>query len=142
MSSEEWPSVEGPVFHNVFDFVSNYLAEVYRRQVTDVSDRVWCPQWWEHPEAWARFTALWQAWEAARVGSADDMSRWWLGHADNHMKVLLDVQGPFVYCSVRDGHRPTLGPLPIEEPRTVDEVDALRQDEAGSPSSNGRPPGN
>ena len=128
---------EGPLFVNVNDFVNNFLVEVYRRPVVDVSDRVWCPEWWQHPEAWARLTALWHAWEAARKGAADEMSNWWLQHADRQMDVLLSPKGPFMYCSVRDGHKDLMGPLPSAEPESAEQAEAMRF-EMDAPPANGQ----
>ncbi|MEU4315377.1 DUF4913 domain-containing protein [Nocardia sp. NPDC024068] len=104
------------VYDNVGEFVQKYLISVYRRQVSDLSDTVWCPEWWKHPEAFARLDALWRAWEHYRQDGATGMSVWFLDHADKHMKVLLDPKGPFKYCSVRNGHKDMLIPLPVGEP--------------------------
>ena len=49
------------IYASVVEFVENYLSLVYRRQVTDLSDTVWCPEWWQHAEAVARLDALWRA---------------------------------------------------------------------------------
>ncbi|WP_228837525.1 DUF4913 domain-containing protein [Nocardia amamiensis] len=107
-----------PMIHsNVVDFVENYLAEVYRRQVTDLSDTVWCPEWWKHAEAVARLDALWRAWEHYRQDGATGLSIWFLDHADPHMQKLFDPKGPFKYCSVRNGHKDMLSPLPTKSPQ-------------------------
>ena len=37
-----------------------HLADLYRREVFDSSERAWCPEWWEHPEAIARLEAMWR----------------------------------------------------------------------------------
>lgn len=104
------------IYSGVVEFVENYLSVVYRRQVSDLSDTVWCPQWWKHTEAIVRLDALWRAWEHLRQDGATGMSVWLLDHADPHMKVLLDPRGPFKYCSVRNGHKDMLGPLPLAAP--------------------------
>jgi hypothetical protein len=105
-----------PTYKNVVEFVENYLSVVYRRQVSDLSDTVWCPEWWNHPEAMARLDAVWRAWEHLRQDGATGMSVWFLDHADKHMAVLLDPKGPFKYCSVRNGHKDMLIPLPFKSP--------------------------
>lgn len=104
------------IYNGVVEFVENYLSVLYRRQVSDLSDTVWCREWWKHPEAMVRLDALWRAWEHLRQDGATGMSVWLLDHADPHMKVLLDPRGPFKYCSVRNGHKDMLGPLPLTTP--------------------------
>ncbi|WP_330229759.1 DUF4913 domain-containing protein [Nocardia sp. NBC_00508] len=107
-----------PMIHaSVVDFVENYLSVVYRRQVTDLSDTVWCPEWWQHAEAIARLDALWRAWEHYRLDGRTGLSVWFLDHADPHMSKLFDPKGPFKYCSVRNGHKDMLNPLPTKSPQ-------------------------
>jgi hypothetical protein len=31
---------------------------------------VWCPQWWDHPEAVMRIEGMWRAWEQMRKADA------------------------------------------------------------------------
>ncbi|MET9215810.1 MULTISPECIES: DUF4913 domain-containing protein [unclassified Nocardia] len=102
-------------YPNVFDFVNDYLSRVYSRQVTDISDTVWCTEWWRHPEAAVRLHALWQAWEHFRLEGGPGISVWFLDHADPHMAKLFDPRGPFKYCSVRNGHKGMLDRLPLED---------------------------
>ncbi|GAA5054130.1 DUF4913 domain-containing protein [Nocardia callitridis] len=104
------------VYSGVADFVENYLTMVYRRQVTDVGDTVWCPEWWRHAEAIARLEALWRSWEYLRGYRETGHSVWFLDHADRHMEVLFSPRGPFQYCSVRHGHKDMLAPLPVTPP--------------------------
>ncbi|MEV6427011.1 DUF4913 domain-containing protein [Nocardia sp. NPDC051463] len=106
-----------PMIHtSVVEFVENYLSLVYRRQVTDISETVWCPEWWKHAEAVARLDALWRAWEHYRLQPSTGLSVWFLDHADPHMTKLFDPRGPFKYCSVRNGHKDMLSPLPLKSP--------------------------
>ncbi|MFC9895924.1 DUF4913 domain-containing protein [Nocardia sp. NPDC127579] len=106
-----------PMVHrNVVEFVENYLSLIYRRQVTDISETVWCPEWWKHAEAVARLDALWRAWEHYRKVPGTGLSVWFLDHADPHMTKLFDPRGPFKYCSVRNGHKDMLSPLPLKSP--------------------------
>ncbi|WP_280468147.1 DUF4913 domain-containing protein [Nocardia cyriacigeorgica] len=107
---------DGLIYSGVVDFVENYLSVVYRRQVSDLSDTVWCPEWWQHAEAVARLDALWRAWEHFRQDPATGISVWFLDHADKHMAKLFDPKGPFKYCSVRNGHKDMLVPLPLTTP--------------------------
>ncbi|WP_410872196.1 DUF4913 domain-containing protein [Nocardia sp. A7] len=107
-------------YEGVYEFVTEYLSQVYRRQVTDISDTVWCPEWWHHSEAVIRLSALWQAWEHHRLQGGTGISVWFLDHADPHMTKLFDPKGPFKYCSVRNGHKAMLEPLPFKEPEGAD----------------------
>ncbi|MEV0246441.1 DUF4913 domain-containing protein [Nocardia sp. NPDC050712] len=104
------------IYTNVVEFVENYLSLVYRRQVTDISETVWCPEWWKHAEAVARLDALWRSWEHYRLEPSTGLSIWFLDHADPHMTKLFDPRGPFKYCSVRNGHKDMLSPLPLKSP--------------------------
>ncbi|MDR7170338.1 hypothetical protein J2W56_004089 [Nocardia kruczakiae] len=104
-------------YANVGEFVESFLKDVYRRQVTDLTDTVWCPEWWKHPEAALRLDALWHAWEYLRQDGQTGMSAWFLEHADPHMSKLFDPRGPFKYCSVRNGHKDMLSPLPTNPPQ-------------------------
>jgi hypothetical protein len=109
------PDDERMLFADVGSFVSTYLIRMYARQVSDQHDTVWCPEWWRHPEAVSRLTALWRAYEFLRQDPATGMSNWWLNHADKHMVKLFDPQGPFKYCSARNGHKEMLAKLPINK---------------------------
>lgn len=104
------------VFSSAQDFMRAQLAPMYRRDVTSVDRRRWCPEWWRHGEALDRVKALWRTWEAARLDPVAGMSIWWKDHADVHMAALMDEDGPFMRCSVRDGHNGAIPSLPIVEP--------------------------
>ena len=96
------------------EWVHEWLFPVYRRSVRG-HDRVWCPQWWKHAEAVARLEALWRAWEHLRQDPATGLSVWFRDHADHHMTVLLDADGPFKGCDGNHGEHP-LEELPHEPP--------------------------
>jgi hypothetical protein len=103
-----------PHFSSVEDFVTDYLSLV--SEVRTGGPLVWCASWWAHPEAVARLTALWRAWEALRLEPATGMSNWWTLHFDPHIRVLLDAErGPFASCS--RGHQAGKpGPLALDQP--------------------------
>ena len=96
-------------------FVEKYIAHTYRREVsrpgTEGKIR-WCSQWWDHAEAVGRLDALWMAWEEMRLGEGSEMAAWWTQFADPLMAALFDPEGVFKYCSVSDGHRPSMKVLP------------------------------
>lgn len=106
-------SITDPWPETLDDFVEQ-LAVLCARQVTDINETVWCPRWWEHPEAEFRLEALWQAGTALREGGPLWASVWMRDHVDPHMRRLTDPTGPYRYCSVRHGHKEMLGPLPVE----------------------------
>lgn len=98
-------------------FVEQQLAPMWRRNLSG-NTLTWCPEWWRHAEAIARLEALWRAWEHLRLDPALGMSVWFRDHADHHMAVLLDADGPFKGCSPEEGkgHSPRLTALPCTPP--------------------------
>jgi Domain of unknown function (DUF4913) len=103
------------VYATVEDFVREQLAPMYRRSL-EGSERTWCPQWWRHAEAIARLDAMWRAWEHLRLDPPTGISVWFRDHADPHMTVLLDSDGPFKGCSPSKGHGQRLAALPLDPP--------------------------
>lgn len=65
------------------------------------STRFWCSQWWQHPEAVARLTALHRGYDQAVAD--DQLSQWWIHQWDAHARVLFGPSGPFEAC--RYGHQ-------------------------------------
>ena len=104
----------GRYYLTLEEWVGEWLFPVYRRSVLG-HDRVWCPQWWRHAEAVARLESLWRTWEHLRQDPATGLSVWFRDHADHHMTVLLDADGPFKGCDGRHSDRP-LGELPHDPP--------------------------
>lgn len=106
------PQVE-LIFTSLDQFVEQYITQVVHRRLNR-SVSVWCPEWWRHPEAVARFSVLWRAFEYLRLDPALGMSMWWLQHADPHLFALMHPQyGPFTACDPREGHAEVPpGPLP------------------------------
>lgn len=88
-------------YGSVEEFVREYLVNVYRRTVNGRA-RVWAARWWEHNEAIIRLEALWRSWEHLRLDAATGMSVWLRDHADHHMGVLLDPDGPFAGADPND----------------------------------------
>ena len=64
----------------------------------------WCPEWWRHPEAAVRLTALWRGFEQRRTEPGDSMSAWMRDHLEHHMRILNDPAGPLKGCSDDRGH--------------------------------------
>ncbi|MGV9336623.1 DUF4913 domain-containing protein [Nocardia sp. NPDC003726] len=123
MVDERWPTINSapnrptapPLeYPSLGDFVHGFLVYAYARQVTDTHERVWCPQWWRHPEALHRLHTLWRTYEELHATGPLGVSAWWCDHADLHMPKLLDPDGCFKFCSPRTGHKDLLQPLPVD----------------------------
>ena len=112
---EAEPEQQRETFYaNVVDFVENYVAHIYRREVAgQTTPKVkWCPEWWLHGEVKARFHALWMAFETLRMGTKLEQSLFWINHFDPMMDRILSTEGPFKHCSARTGHQPIYNILP------------------------------
>jgi hypothetical protein len=118
---------EGVCYYGSLGEFASWLLEVYRRS-TRGQARVWCPQWWKHPEAVARMDALWRSFEQLRQDPGTGMSVFWRDHVDHHMSVLLDADGPFKGCEEHHSEHP-LGPIAQDEPPAV----LFERDERGLP---------
>nr|WP_173160869.1 DUF4913 domain-containing protein [Arthrobacter sp. 68b]AKG47409.1 hypothetical protein [Arthrobacter sp. 68b] len=92
------------VYSSAVEFFADLLALSYVREVNEGAAYAWCPEWYKHPEALIRMEAIWRAWEHLRLEPALGVSTWWLNHADPHMRVLMDKEGPFKKCAY-DGHK-------------------------------------
>jgi len=101
------------VFGSVDEFFREKLRYYYARGVGPQGAHRWSARWWEVPEAVSRLDALWRAWEALRLEPTFGMSVWWRDHADHHMRILMDPDGPFK--ASKDRSDPG-GPLPYEPP--------------------------
>jgi hypothetical protein len=86
-----------PVFADVLDWVECHFLPVYRRPLG--GEYRWCSQWWQHPEAITRLTALWQSWEAMRVQPGTGTASWLRDHLDHQLPLLMGRAGPFAQCS-------------------------------------------
>lgn len=110
---------ESPALHygSTDEFVREYLRYVYRRAINGRS-RIWAAAWWQYDEAVIRLEALWRAWEHLRLDPATGMSIWWRDHADHHMPILMDPDGPFAGADANaDANRSPKGaPLPYLQP--------------------------
>ena len=91
---------------------------MYKRKVGPQNDGHyrWAADWWNYPEALARLEAMWRAWEHLRLDGATGSSVWWIEHADHHMPILLDPDGPFTKSTDRNKHG---DPLPYTPPQTA-----------------------
>lgn len=100
-----WGAAGPPLLYpTLVHWVHGWLVPTYRRPVGDGRNMAWCPEWWRHPEAVFRLSALWRGWEQHRLEPGDAMSAWARDHLDHHMRVLLDPAGPLRGCSDDRGH--------------------------------------
>jgi hypothetical protein len=81
------------VYANVYEFVSQWLRFMYRRNVNGKS-AYWNATWWNSQEAESRLTELWRTWEYYRQDPIG-MAFWWRDFCDPTMSVLLSEDGPF-----------------------------------------------
>lgn len=110
---DEQPALK---YSSVDEFVREYLRDVYVRRV-DGRHRAWAARWWDYDEAVIRLEALWRAWEHLRQDPSTGMSVWWRDHADHHMAVLMDPDGPFAMATDGEENHSRRGqPLPYLPP--------------------------
>jgi len=77
---------------------------------------VWAAEWWRYAEAVSRLDSLWRAWEHLRLDASTGMSVWWRDHADHHMPILLDPDGPFAGAEGELNSSKRGEPLPYAPP--------------------------
>ncbi len=84
-------------------WVDNLLLPTYGREVT--TNRPWCRQWYEHPEAVARLHALWLAWQQLTDVEAglSGPNTWHRDHLDPTLMQLRAPDGPFAACTTNPG---------------------------------------
>lgn len=92
------------LYSSLSAWVEDYLSVIYSRRLG--TRHVWCPHWWDHPEAVVRLEAMWRAWEHMRKSDAAlGIAAWFTEVADPMMRELLDPDGPFKGCDP-ERHRP------------------------------------
>jgi hypothetical protein len=96
--------VQPPLYSMVESWVRGYFTPMFLHRVLGNPRVRWCPRWWDHAEAIARLTVLWNGWEAARWEPSAKPG-WWLD-LDHHLPLLTAVDGPFRACRQPEGHRP------------------------------------
>jgi hypothetical protein len=109
------------MYFNPIEFFVDLIAPSYVRDVNEGAQLAWCPECYKHPEALIRMETIWRAWEHLRMEPALGLSIWWLNHADPHMRVLMDIEGPFKKCAY-DGHTPPRTPGLASLPHTPAEA--------------------
>ncbi len=121
------PAITPTRYPTVDAWVDNWLLVVYRRP-TRGPQFTWCPEWWRHPEAKLRLTALWQTWEAMRLEPPFGMADWLRVHCDHHMPILLSPDGPFKGCESTGHSKRAVEQLPSTPDQTAPQDADLTQD--------------
>jgi hypothetical protein len=72
---------------------------------------LWCPRWWEHPEAVGRLRAMAEAWRAVQATITDEgrgtaEARYYRDMFDPNWRELTSPEGPFHDCTP-EHHEPT-----------------------------------
>jgi Domain of unknown function (DUF4913) len=98
-AAEEHP----PLYDSLEAWVHGYFTPMFLHRPAGNTRLRWCPRWWDHAEAIARLTVLWNGWEAARWDPAAKPG-WWLD-LDHHLLILLGLDGPFRTCRQAEGAR-------------------------------------
>jgi Domain of unknown function (DUF4913) len=128
-----------PVYMAVEDWVTSHFLPVFRRALG--GEYRWCGQWWRHGEAVSRLTALWHAWEVARLQPGTGIAAWYRDHLDHQLPVLMGPRGPFCQCTETDHRdlRPAAAvPAPTEWWDDADDTDLAGTDPPGLPPHLGK----
>lgn len=103
---------EAPLYPNVITFVVKELCPMYG--LTFGRKPNWSSEWYNHPEAIKRFTAMWHVFEKLRlqdpVAYQETFLRW---HGDYHMDRLMQPGGVFADCKNTDSPAIPLETKPV-----------------------------
>lgn len=101
-----------PTQDEFIEWVGDLITRV---ESVDLSANMhWCSQWWEHPEAVARLSALHVQFLICLAEGA--LSSWWVDHFDRHAAVLFAKRGPFGECGLSHTERGARRALGCEQP--------------------------
>lgn len=101
-----------PKYKSVIEFVDDFVRPMWATTRNDQDNANWSKQWYTHPEAVARLSALWRIYEVNRGRDPQNFLEGFLRvHADYHMRQLMAEGSVFSRCSSTDS--PSV-PLPVE----------------------------
>lgn len=100
-------------FETLDEFVTGYIARVYRRDVVHGREHLWCPRWFEHEPAVVTLTGLWLSFEVLRNDPGTGPAVWQRDYLLPLMNALTSPSGPLVGCKATE-HRALLPPLPCD----------------------------
>lgn len=98
-----------PQYETLEEWIDDWLAPIALRETG--ASPAWCRRWFEHPEAAARLSVAWVAWEAAWAAGGEAPSRWWAVDWADHWRALSNPAGTFSGCTTTEHHEVGL-PLP------------------------------
>ncbi|MGP6175485.1 DUF4913 domain-containing protein [Corynebacterium sp. A21] len=102
-----------PKYKSVIEFVDGFVRQMWATTLSDQDTANWSRQWYTHPEAVARLSALWRIYEVQRGRDPENFLEGFLRvHADYHMRYLMADASVFSRCSSTD--TPSV-PLPVIE---------------------------
>lgn len=122
-------TLEGAEYHSELEqldaWVNGLLIPVYGREVSTTA--LWCPCWWDHPEAVGRLHAAYLAWLELTGPDAElyGPGLWHRDYLDPMMAQLRGPDGPFAACS--NGERPSHEVLPTPDLQPLGEYGAYRR---------------
>ena len=95
----------------LIDWVEDTLARI---ESPSAKERAWCSQWWDHPEAVDRFSALHR--QYVECLAEGNLSSWWVDHWDRHAPQLFAREGIFEQCRSTGHQSERRQLLPTEMP--------------------------
>lgn len=95
----------------LIDWVHRCVTPVIARPLR--GEHVWCPRWWDHPEAVFRFEALRRAWTELAPEPGVALSIWIRDHLDPCLHQLLSPAGPFADCTHNPRARAVIQHTPV-----------------------------
>lgn len=100
-----------PKYKSVVEFVDDFIRPMWATTRNGQDTANWSKQWYLHPEAVSRLSALWRIYEIHRGRDPENFLEGFLRvHADYHMRYLMSEESVFAQCSTTD--TPSV-PLPV-----------------------------
>jgi hypothetical protein len=120
-ADEDEDAVEELDFRSLVAWVrANVLSEVDRAMPRGKAPH-WCQEWWRHPEALSRLSAVHSSWREASQEPVGNTRVVYWEHLDHQLGMLMSEHGPFRGCT-REEHDPVADgrKLPHREPDDED----------------------
>ena len=100
-----------PKYKSVIDFVDGFIRPMWATTRSGQDKVNWSKEWYRHPEAVSRLSALWRIYEIQRGRDPENFLEGFLRvHADYHMRHLMAEDSVFSQCTSTD--TPSV-PLPV-----------------------------
>lgn len=100
-----------PKYKSIFEFVDEFIRPMWATTRSGQDKVNWSKQWYSHPEAMSRLSALWRIYEVQRQRDPQNFLEGFLRvHADYHMRHLMAERSVFSECTSTD--TPSV-PLPV-----------------------------